>query len=128
MRLAKLHQVAINSRDFDETARFYGDVLGARLLGRFEPPGLLFFDFSGTRLLFEKGAANSNSVLYFWVDDIDAAHRELVAQGVKFDSAPHRIHRDEAGQFGTPGNEEWMAFFKDPSGNTLALATQRPPR
>ncbi len=126
MRISKLHQVAMNSRDLDETARFYGDVLGARFMGRFDPPGLLFFDLSGTRLLFEKGPAQST--LYFWVDDIDAAHRELAAKGVDFDSAPHRIHRDDAGQFGPAGAEEWMAFFKDPSGNTLALASQRMPR
>lgn len=126
MQLAKLHQVAMGSRDLDETARFYGDVLGARFVGRFDPPGLLFFEFSGTRLLFEKGPAQS--ALYFWVDDIDAAHKELAAKGVAFDSAPHRIHRDDAGQFGAPGNEEWMAFFKDPSGNTLALTSQRMPR
>ena len=29
-----------------------------------------------------------------------------------------------AGTFGKPGNEEWMAFFRDPSDNVLALATQ----
>jgi catechol 2,3-dioxygenase-like lactoylglutathione lyase family enzyme len=126
MQLTKLHQVAAGSRDLDETARFYGDVLGARFMGRFDPPGLLFFGFAGTRLLFEKGGPKST--LYFWVDDIDAAHSDLAAKGVAFDSAPHRIHRDDAGQFGPPGDEEWMAFFKDPSGNTLALATQRPPR
>ncbi len=119
MRISKLHQVAMNARDLDETARFYADVLGARFMGRFDPPGLLFFDLSGMRLLFEKGPANS--ALYFW-DDIDAAHREL---GIVFDSAPHRIHRDDAGDFGPAGAEEWMAFFKDPSGNTLALASRR---
>jgi methylmalonyl-CoA/ethylmalonyl-CoA epimerase len=126
MQLTKLHQVAIGARDLDEAARFYRDILGARFMARFDPPGLLFFDFSGTRLLLEKGAATST--LYFWVDDIDDAHRTLMAKGVAFDSPPHRIHRDDTGTFGAAGAEEWMAFFKDPSGNTLALATQRMPR
>jgi len=97
MQLTKLHKVAAGSRDLDETARFYGDALGAHFMGRFDPPGLLFFGFAGTRLLLEKGPANAT--LYFWVDDIDAAHRELAAKGVAFDS-----------------------------GNILAVATQRPPR
>ena len=64
-------------------------------------------------------------MLYFWVDDIDATHQALVAKGVEFDSGPHLVHRDEPGDFDNPGTEEWMAFFKDPGGNTLALATRR---
>jgi methylmalonyl-CoA/ethylmalonyl-CoA epimerase len=125
-RLQKLHQVGAPSRDLDETQRFYRDILGARFVARFDPPGLLFFDFSGTRVLFEKGAGTA--LLYFWVDDIDAAHRELLDKGIAFDSPPHRIHKDDDGTFGARGAEEWMAFFKDPSGNTVALATQRMPR
>jgi hypothetical protein len=35
------------------------------------------------------------------------------------------IHRDEAGEFGKKGVEEWMAFFRDPSGNMLALVEKR---
>ena len=87
------------------------------------PPGLLFFEFSGTRVLFER--SNPPAVLYFWVDDIDAAHSALAAKGVRFDAAPHLIHRDEKGTFGSPGSEEWMAFFRDPGGNTVAIATRR---
>jgi methylmalonyl-CoA/ethylmalonyl-CoA epimerase len=123
MQLDKLHQIAAHSRDLDESARFYRDVLGAKQMAKFDPPGLLFFDFSGTRILFEKGAPKS--ILYFRVADIDAAHAELIAKGIAFDSPPHRIHKDDDGTFGPRGAEEWMAFFKDPSGNIVALATQR---
>ena len=35
------------------------------------------------------------------------------------------IHRDDAGRFGKKGTEEWMAFFKDPSGNILALVSRK---
>lgn len=123
MRLTKLHQVGANYHDLADTKVFYRDVLGARLIQEFDPPGLLFFEFSGTRVLFEQG--NPPAVLYFWVDDIGATHQALVAKGVKFDSDPHLVHRDDAGDFDNPGTEEWMAFFKDPGGNTLALATRR---
>jgi hypothetical protein len=34
------------------------------------------------------------------------------------------IHKDDAGTFGAPGESEWMAFFRDPSGNMLALAAR----
>jgi methylmalonyl-CoA/ethylmalonyl-CoA epimerase len=126
VKLEKLHQIAAYSRDLDETVRFYRDMLGARFLARFDPPGLAFFDFAGTRVLFEKNGAKA--ILYFWVDDIDAAHQELTSKGITFDSKPHPIHRDDAGTFGPRGAEEWMAFFKDPSENVVALATQRMPR
>ena len=122
----RLHQVAMTVADLDATEAFYRDVLEAELVARFDPPGLLFFDFDGVRVLFEAGEnAGHSSVLYVWVDDIDAAVAGLQAKGVSFDSPPQPIHVDKDGTFGQAGETEWMAFFKDPSGNTLALATRR---
>ncbi len=50
----------------------------------------------------------------------------LRARGVAFDGEPHAIHRDDDGKFGEPGATEWMAFFTDPDGNVLALASRVP--
>jgi len=122
MRITRIHQIAANLVDSEQTKAFYLDVLGARFIHEFVPPGLLFFDFSGTRLLFEQG--NPPATLYFWVDDIHGAYRELTEQGVNFDSEPHLIHKDEQGVFDNPNTEEWMAFFKDPSDNTIAIASR----
>jgi len=122
MRLTRIHQVAANVIDFEETKHFYMDRLGARFIQEFHPPGLLFFDFAGTRVLFESN--NPPATLYFWVDDIERCYRELVELGIKFDSEPHLIHKDEQGVFDNPGTEEWMAFFKDPGANTLALVSR----
>ena len=124
VKLSKIHQVAVYAKDLDEACKFYRDTLGARFIAQYGQD-LLFFDFSGTRILLEK--AGRPATLYFWVDDIEAAHRELVSKGVVFDSDPHVIHRDDDGTFGVKGNAEWMAFFKDPSDNIIALATQRSP-
>jgi hypothetical protein len=44
---------------------------------------------------------------------------------VTFDGPPHLVHRDEAGQFGDAGDEEWMAFFRDPDDNIVALVERR---
>lgn len=122
----RLHQVALRVADLDAAERFYRDVLGVRFVARFDPPGLLFFDFDGVRLLLEAGEpTGGRAVLYLRVADIDAACTELAAKGVRFDSKPHAIHRDDDGTFGPAGEAEWMAFFEDPSGNTLALATRR---
>lgn len=123
MRLTRLHQVGARAEDLQATRRFYEDVLGARYVASFDPPGLLFFDFWGTRVLFER--SNAPATLYFWVDDIEAAHAALTARGVAFDSPPHLVHTDGEGLFDNPGTQEWMAFFKDPGGNTIALATRR---
>lgn len=122
----RLHQIALPVADLDAAERFYRDVLGARFVARFDPPGLLFFDFEGVRLLLERGDGGGKaSVLYLWAEDIEAACAELKAKGVRFTAEPHAIHRDETGTFGPAGETEWMAFFEDPSGNTLALATRR---
>jgi len=123
MRLTRIHQIAAHSDDLEASRAFYQDRLGARLLGRFDPPGLLFFDFNGVRLLLEHNAPPAT--LYFRVDDIDAAYAAFAERGVTFDGPPHLIHRDEDGLFDNPGTEEWMVFFKDPGGNVLALASRR---
>jgi methylmalonyl-CoA/ethylmalonyl-CoA epimerase len=123
MNLNRIHQIAVYAKDLDEAKAFYQDKLGAKFLQKFDPPGLLFFDFSGTRLLLEQ--TGPKATLYLRVDDIEAAYEELKAKGVEFLQGPHLIFRDEAGMFGAAGEEEWMAFFSDPSGNTLALATRK---
>ncbi len=121
----RIHQIAMHAADLDATEAFYRDVLGARFIARFDPPGLLFFDFDGVRVLFERGERAVSSVLYVWVDDIDRAVADLEQKGVALTSGPHAIHKDEDGTFGPAGETEWMAFFEDPSGNTLALATRK---
>ena len=126
--LDSLHQVALGVSDLERSIEFYRDRLGASLIAQFDPPGLAFFQMEGTRLLLERTRSPQpgSSVLYFRVAGIHDAFEELSARGVEFDSEPHRIHRDEAGVFGPSGEEEWMAFFRDPDGNTLALATRVP--
>ena len=122
MKLEHIHQIAVFAKDLDEAITFYRDILGATYLTKFDPPGLVFFDFGGTRLLLEKTGPKAS--VYFRVDDIHAAHEELKTKGIKFIADPHLIFRDENGIFGSAGEEEWMAFFSDPSDNILALASR----
>ena len=73
----------------------------------------------GVRLFLEEGSGTPNqSVLYFRVDDIHGAYAELEARGAKVISAPHLIFRH------ADGMEEWMAFFEDNEGRTLAIMQQ----
>jgi len=122
MKLDRIHQIAVCARDLDEATIFYRDTLGATFLAKFDPPGLVFFDIGGTRILLEKTGPKAS--VYFRVDDIHAAHRELVEKGVTFIAEPHMIFRDDNGTFGAAGEEEWMAFFSDPSDNILAIASR----
>lgn len=121
MRIDKIKQIAINAENLDESVEFYEIILGAKLVARYDPPGLAFFDFDGTRLLVEKGGGIAT--IYFWVDDIIQGCQELEAKGITFDQPAQVIFQDEEGVFGNKGEAEWMAFFKDPAGNTLALAS-----
>ena len=124
MKVEGLRQVAQQATDLDASLAFYSDVLGLRVLGRFEPPGLALLDAgSGVRLLLEKGAPPST--LYLAVDDLDAACTELAGSGVPIESGPHMIHKDAEGLFGPAGGEEWMAFLRDPSGNLIGLVERR---
>ncbi len=120
-----LRQVAQRAADIDRAAAFYGDVLGLPLLARFDPPGIAFFDLGGVRLMLEGGALSA--VLYLTTDDIDASVEALERHHVEILERPQMIQRDDAGDFGPPGYEEWMAFFTDSEGNTLAYSERRPP-
>jgi catechol 2,3-dioxygenase-like lactoylglutathione lyase family enzyme len=104
--------------DIQKAERWYSDVLGLRHLYTFG--NLAFFDCGGTRLfLSQEGAsAASESILYFRVDDIEAAHKSLAGKGVEFTNAPHLVHRH------ADGTEEWMAVFKDLEGRPLAIMAQ----
>jgi hypothetical protein len=51
------------------------------------------------------------------VDDIHAAHKEMLGRGVKFRDAPHLVTR-------LPDREIWMTFFEDGEGNTLAITSE----
>ncbi|MCZ6502205.1 MAG: VOC family protein [Gammaproteobacteria bacterium] len=48
MRIDKFKQIAINAENLDESVEFYEIILGAKLVARYDPPGLAFFDFDGT--------------------------------------------------------------------------------
>jgi predicted enzyme related to lactoylglutathione lyase len=120
LHLGALGQVSLHVRDTARAERFYGKTLGLRHLYTFGD--LSFFDLDGTRLyLHRKDAADwqSGSILYFRVDDIHTAWDELGRRGAERLEDPHVIFVHAS------GIEEWMAFFSDGEGNTLALIEQR---
>ncbi|HEU0074876.1 MAG TPA: VOC family protein [Dehalococcoidia bacterium] len=122
LQLGPLGQIARAVKDIAVAEAWYRDVLGLAHLYTYGK--LAFFDCDGTRLFLEEQTIvevpdlNNDSVLYFRVDDINAAHNELTARGVEFAGAPHMIFKHP------DGTEEWMAFFNDPDGKPLAIMSQ----
>ena len=130
LSITSLHQAAVPSSDLARSVAFYRDTLGLRLIAQFSPPGLAFFALGETRLLVDAAGESKSAAgpLYFRVADVHAASEALRARGVAFDAEPHVIFRDDGGTFGAAGDEEWMAFFRDPDGNVLALAARMRPQ
>lgn len=123
IRLGAIAQVSLSIRDVARAERFYGETLGLPHVFTFGD--LAFFDAGGTRLyLHRKDDADwqPGSVLYFLVGDIHAAQEQLSLKGVRFTGVPYVIYTDDA-----TGVEEWMTFFEDGEGNTLALTSRVQP-
>ena len=117
--LSTIGQIALTVRDSARSVAFCRDVLGMKLL--FEMPGMGFFDCNGIRLMLsgsETGETYS-TIVYFKVPDIRVAYETLRGREVAFDREPHMIAR-------MPEHELWMAFFRDPDCNLLALMTEVP--
>lgn len=122
IRLGPIAQVSLNIRDVPRAEAFYRDTLGLPHVFTFGD--LAFFDAGGVRLYLQRtleGEWRPSSVLYFLVEDILAAQRELIQRGVVFSGAPHLIFRHP-----DTGLEEWLAFFDDGEGNMLAITSRVP--
>ncbi len=117
--LRQIGQIAVPVSDVERAIAFYRDVLGMRFLFQ-APPGLGFFDCGGVRLMLDGPAeaqAGQSSVIYYKVNDLDAAFERLSDRGVVFEAKPHLIAK-------LPDHELWMAFFRDPDSNLLALMSE----
>ena len=122
IQISSLGQVSLLCRDVARAEAFYRDTL--RLPHLFTFGDLAFFQAGQTRLFLRAVTDNEwlpGSILYLVVPDIRAAHEVLVAADVTVQGAPHRIHTHD------DGTEEWMTFFEDPDGNTLAFMASASP-
>jgi DNA-binding CsgD family transcriptional regulator/catechol 2,3-dioxygenase-like lactoylglutathione lyase family enzyme len=117
LAIGPLSQIARTVKDIAAARRWYAETLGLTHLYSFG--NLAFFDLGGVRLYLSEGDGPAcESILYFRVDDVRAAHAALSSRGVQFVNAPHMIHRLDNGV------EEWMAEFKDNEDRPLAIMAQ----
>jgi predicted enzyme related to lactoylglutathione lyase len=109
--------------DIEAAKKFYGETLGLRTSEQY---GLLTLHLAGDRdtLVYPKPdhVPASYTILNFGVDDIDAAVDELVRRGVSLEKYDG-LGQDEKGinRAGGP----YIAWFKDPAGNILAVLQER---
>ena len=112
----RIAQVAIAIQDLERAKSFYRDVLGLEHL--FDaPPGLSFFRCGETRLMLsrpEGSETSGSSILYYGVDDVDAAYKALAGQGVAFEEEPRCIANVD-------GKDIWLAVCRDGEGNVIGL-------
>lgn len=104
----RIGQVTVTVKDLERAVAFYRDALGMRLL--FRAPGMAFLECGGTRVLLGTENATGQAVLlYYFVDDITAAHARLAAAGAAFEEAPHLVAK-------LADRDVWLAAFRDAEG------------
>lgn len=116
--LSAIAQVALTVHDIPRATAFYRDTLGIPLL--LETPEMVFFQAGDIRLMLgipERDHAAHSSIVYFKVDDIRVAYRELSQRGVAFTHEPRIVHRGQK-------TDVWLAFFHDPDQNALAVMSE----
>ncbi len=120
--LDRIGQIAIVVHDVDRAVAYYRDVLGMRFLFS-AGPTLAFFDCGGVRLMLgpasEPRFDHPASILYYRVDDIQAAFATLKGRGALVEREPGLT-----ANLGT--HELWIGFLRDPEGNLLALMSEVP--
>jgi catechol 2,3-dioxygenase-like lactoylglutathione lyase family enzyme len=147
MEVRAVSHIAVGVRDMERSLTFYRDHLGLTVsLDRMEPLGQNADGTARERhavYLRWPGAAETFIVLdrtpgtgqaqparemlqpgvhhfAFWVADLDAAHRELLAAGVPCAVAPRTFTSDWYGDEAR-GFQVRTAYYRDPDGNLIQL-------
>ena len=118
--ISALKQLAYVVSDVPRAVAFFQQ-LGVPLL--FQPSALLAFMAIGpVRLMLTQpqgaGIVGQNSVLYLQCQQIEAEYQRLQAVGIAGEKAPHCAAN--MGDY-----DLWLAFFRDPDGNLLALLEEK---
>ena len=117
VRLGEIGQIALTAENLAEATAFYRDVLGMKLL--FEVSGMAFFQCGSVRLLLGSAerVTHPAAIIYYRVDDIQAACDALRDRGAAIEREPRLTHKSEE-------QELWLAFLRDSEGHMLALMSE----
>ena len=117
VHLNDIGQIALTVQNLEEARHFYQNVLGMQFL--FDAGQMAFFQCGTVRLMLgiSETPAAGGTILYFRVSDLQAVHIALKNKGVSFLQEPHLVARMKS-------HDLWLAFLKDPAGNTLGLMSE----
>ena len=114
-------QIAMTVNDVPRAVSFYRDAIGLSQLPIPAPPTMAFFMMGDVRLMIaqpEPGfTPGGGTVVYLKVERIAEAVELMKARGVPFIQGAHLIAKLQ-------DREIWLAEFKDPDGNALALMSE----
>jgi len=119
--LSDLGQIGLTVSDLEKAVGFYRDALGIPHLFN-APPSMAFFAVGNMRLMLSRpekpDSERFGCALYFKVADIVSTRDSLAGRGVTFEVEPHLLAK-------MPDHELWIAFFRDPDRNLLALMCEK---
>lgn len=116
--IQEIAQIAFTVQNLEEAKTFYRDALELKFL--FDAGTMSFFQCGPVRLMIgeaERSSVSEGTIVYFRVPDLAAAAQTLSSRGVVFTRQPHLVARMKS-------HDLWMAFLKDPAGNTLGLMSE----
>ena len=121
LSLGRIGQISVNVHDLVRATAFYKDILGMKHLFSV-PPKMAFFDCDGIRLMLaipeRPDLDHPSSILYFKVEDIEAAYDSLVKRGAHFEGKPILVAPMQT-------HDLWLAEFRDSENNVLALMCEK---
>ena len=118
VHLDEIAQIALTVQNLEEAKLFYRDTLGMHFL--FDAGQMAFFQCGQIRVMIgtsDQPSPSSGTIVYFRVPDLQRAHAELRNKQVAFTQEPHLVARMKS-------HDLWLAFLKDPAGNTLGLVSE----
>src|SRR3977135_1892986 len=119
--IQNIGQISIVVDDLPRATAFSRDTRGLALL--FTAGNLAFFDCGGVRLMLGPAETpeldHPSSILYFRVQDINAAHQLLLERSVQIVAPPRLIAP-------MPAYDLWMMGFRDTEGNIMELMSEVP--
>lgn len=114
MPFKSTHHIAICTQNMATMEKFYTETLGFPVVKRWDDVNIVFIDIGNT-LLELLGSADAPPPggaidhLALSVESVDASYQELVAKGVRIQSAPEDF------------KDVRICFFYDPDGNSIEL-------
>ena len=116
--ITHIAQIGLTVRDLSRSREFYQHKLGLTHL--FDAGNMTFFQCGGVRLMLgtsPQSAPCVGAIVYFNVDDIQAAYTSLQERGVTFLQPPHVVAR-------MPDHDLWLTLLQDPDANAVGLMAQ----